>query len=190
MVQAPQKAPTTEQHFTHSAITWEEFKTLQNVLVPQGVRVFYFQGEVELLTISDLHGLISGNLGYLLEMYMLEHSIRFIGLEDFSIELSAVASAQADKAYCFDERKSAPDLAVEVVITGERETKLKRYAALHVPEVWFWIDNEIRAYCLDEETDVYTQASNSMWLPDLDLQRLAVASTQEFRADAVQAFMA
>lgn len=190
MGQAPSTTPTIEQHFTHSAITWEEFKTLQRVLGPQGVRVSYFQGKVELLTISDLHGLISGNLGYLLEMYMLEHLIRFVGLEDFSIELPAMASAQADKAYCFDQRKSIPDLAVEVVITGERETKLKRYATLHVLEVWFWMDDEIRAYHLDEETGEYVQIANSVWLPDLDLQRLAIAATQEFRVDAIEVFLA
>jgi hypothetical protein len=48
--------------------------------------------------LPDLHGLISGNLGYLLEMYMLQHLIRFMGLEDFSIKIPAIASAQADKA--------------------------------------------------------------------------------------------
>jgi Uma2 family endonuclease len=151
--------------------------------------VSYFQGEVELWTVSDLHGLISGNIGYLLEMYMLESLIRFIGLEDFSIEIPALASAQADKAYCFDERKAIPDLAVEVVITGERETKLTRYAALRVPEVWFWIDNEIRAYQLDEARDEYQPIVCSGWLPELDLQRLAMAATEEFRADAIQAFV-
>ncbi|MEO0409883.1 MAG: Uma2 family endonuclease [Cyanobacteria bacterium P01_A01_bin.135] len=187
MVQAP---PKTEQHFVYAALTWDDFKTIQTVLAPQGVRVSYLQGEVELLTVSDLHGLISGNLGYLLEMYMLQHLVRFIGLEDFSIEIPALASAQADKAYCFDERKPVPDLAVEVVITGERETKLKRYAALQVPEVWFWIDNEIRAYRLTEAGDQYLPIPSSLWLPELNLQKLAIAATQEFRADAVAAFSA
>jgi hypothetical protein len=49
MVQAPTRPPAPEQYFIHSAITWEEFKTIQNVLVPQGVRVSYCAGEVELL---------------------------------------------------------------------------------------------------------------------------------------------
>lgn len=149
----------------------------------------YFQGEVALLTVSDLHGLIAGNLGYLLEMYMLELLIRFIGLEDFSIEIPGTVSAQADKAYCFDERKSIPDLAVEVVITGERETKLKRYTILQVPEVWFWIDNAIRAYRLDETSGEYTLIPSSVWLPNLDLQRLAIAATHEFRTDAIRTFL-
>lgn len=181
--------PRTAQHFIHSAIAWNDFKTIQTILVPQGVRVAYLEGEVELLTVSDLHGLISGNLGYLLEMYMLQHLVRFIGLEDVSIEIPAIASAQADKAYCFDERKPVPDLAVEVVITGERETKLKRYCALQIPEVWFWIDNEIRAYRLTPDSNQYRPIPNSIWLPELDLQKLAIAATQEFRVDAVQAFL-
>ncbi len=105
------------------------------------------------------------------------------------IERPTVASAQADKAYCFDERKLIPDLAVEVVITGERETKLKRYAALCVPDVWFWVDNTIRVHRLDAEGE-YIQLPTSGWFPDLDLQRLAIASTQDFRADAIQAFLA
>jgi Uma2 family endonuclease len=174
----------------HSALSWEDFKTLQNVFAAQGVRVAYFAGEVELLTVSDLHGLIAGNLGYLLEMYMLQQLVRFIGLEDFSIEVPETASAQADKAYCFEERKAIPDLAVEVVIAGERETKLKRYAAVEVAEVWFWIDNEIRVYRLSQNADGYHQVPHSEWLPDIDLQKLAVASTQEVRVDAVQAFLA
>ena len=41
---------------------------MQTILMPQGVRVSYFQGEAELLTGSDLYGFISGNLGYLLEI--------------------------------------------------------------------------------------------------------------------------
>jgi len=64
MVQAPYQQPTAEQHFVYSAITWEEFKTLQTVLAPRGVRVAYFQGEVELLTVSDCgeFGLSAGNV--------------------------------------------------------------------------------------------------------------------------------
>ena len=106
MVQAPSPPKTVEQFFSCSTLTLDEFKSLQSLLQPQGVRTFYFNGEVALLTVSDLHGLISGNLGYLLEMYMLEHLIRFIGLEDFRIEIPGLASAQADKAYCFDRRAS------------------------------------------------------------------------------------
>ena len=36
MVQAAGKLSTTEQHFTHSALTWGEFKILQTVVAPWG----------------------------------------------------------------------------------------------------------------------------------------------------------
>jgi Uma2 family endonuclease len=102
----------------------------------------------------------------------------------------ALASAQADKAYGFDERQAIPDLAVEMVMTGERETKLKRYEALRVPEVRVWIDQAVWVYQLDEERGEYIPVSHRVWLPGLNLQRLAIAATQEFRADAIQAFLA
>ncbi|MEM6592465.1 MAG: hypothetical protein AAF651_11455 [Cyanobacteria bacterium P01_C01_bin.73] len=40
------------------------------------------------------------------------------------------------------------------------------------------------SYCENK----YRQTAQSDWLPNLDLQRLAIASTQEFRADAIEAF--
>jgi hypothetical protein len=66
---------------------------------------------------------------------------------------------------------------------------LKRYALLQVPEVWFWIDHEIQVYCLNPNTDSYDQIPQSIWFPDLELQKLAIGSTQEVRADAVKAFL-
>lgn len=128
MVQTSDQPTQVEQHFTHAGLTWDEFKAVQSLFEAPGVRVSYFQGEVELLTVSDLHGIIAGNLGFLLELYMTELDLDFFGTEDYSIEAVGLASAQADKSYCFGERRSIPDLAVEIVIKGERETKLNRYA--------------------------------------------------------------
>ncbi len=71
MVQAPNRPPQAEQHFIHAGVTWDGFKAMQAALDSPGLRMSYFQGEIELLTVSDLHGLIAENLGYLLEMYML-----------------------------------------------------------------------------------------------------------------------
>ena len=187
MVQSPIQPTSAEQRFVHAGVTWKGFKTIQTLFESPGVRVVYFQGEVELSTVSELHGIIAGNLGYLLEMYMTELDLDFFGTEDFSIETEAIASAQADKSYSFDERKSIPDLAVEIVITGERETKLKRYAALGVPEVWFWIEGQLKAYRLDAGR--YTPIQNSTWLPKLDLQQLAACAAIELRKEAIKAFV-
>lgn len=186
MVQTSDRPTTAEQHFTHSGMTWDEFKVVQSLFEAPGVRVAYFQGEVELLTLSDRHGIIAGNLGFLLELYMIELDLDFFGTEDYSIETVGLTSAQADKSYCFDERRAIPDLAVEIVIKGERETKLKRYAALGVLEVWFWINGQINAYRLDGTE--YVPIQHSGWVPDLNLQHLAQCAAIERRKDAIKAW--
>lgn len=184
MVQLTNHPTKSDQHFTHSGMTWDGFKVLQSLFEAPGVRVSYFQGEVELLTLSDLHGIISGNLGFLLELYMTGLDLDFFGTEDYSIESLGAASAQADKSYCFGERRSIPDLAVEIVIKGERETKLNRYAALGVLEVWFWINGHIKAYRLDGEE--YVPIQQSGWVPELDLEHLARCAAVERRLDAIR----
>lgn len=186
MIRTSDRPIQAEQHFVYSSMTWERFKLLQSLFESPGVRASYFAGEVELLTVSDLHGLIAGNLGFLLELYMAELGLDFFGLEDFTIELEDVASAQADKSYCFEQRRAVPDLAIEVVIKGERTSKLKRYAALGVTEVWFWIDGQIQAYRLVESG--YQPIAQSEWVPKLDLQHLATCVAIERRQDAIKAF--
>ncbi|MEM9220088.1 MAG: Uma2 family endonuclease [Cyanobacteria bacterium P01_F01_bin.150] len=186
MVHISDRPTKPDQHFIHSGMTWDEFKVLQSLFEALGVRVSYFQGEVELLTLSDLHGIISGNLGFLLELYMTEQDLDFFGTEDYSIEAFGTASAQADKSYCFGERRSVPDLAVEIVIKRERETKLNRYAALGVLEVWFWINGQIKAYRLDGKE--YVPIQQSGWVPELDLQRLARCAAIERRLEAIRAW--
>jgi Uma2 family endonuclease len=186
MVQLGNHPIPSEQHFLYSGMTWEQFKVLQSLFESPGMRISYCSGDVELLTISDLHGLIAGNLGFLLELYMAELGLDFFGLEDFTIEVEDVASAQADKSYSFEQRRGVPDLAIEVVIKGERQSKLKRYAALGVPEIWFWTDGQIYAYHLVDSA--YQVMEKSRWVDDLDLQHLAECATMEHRQDAIKAF--
>lgn len=123
MVQRSKSSIQAEQHFVYSGMDWRQFKVLRSLFESPGVRVAYLAGKVELLTVSDFHGLIAGNLGFLLELYMAELGLDFFGLEDFTIEVEDVASAQADKSYCFEQRRAIPDLAIEVVIKGERQSQ-------------------------------------------------------------------
>ena len=79
---------------------------------------------------------------------MLEQGIAFVATENMTVERETVASAQGDKSYCFPERREVPDLSIEIVISSEGETKLGRYKALRVSEVWFWQNNQISIHQL------------------------------------------
>jgi Uma2 family endonuclease len=177
----------TEQRFVLNGVTWSDFKSIQGGLANSpGVRLNYYQGELELLSTSSEHEIVKGNLGYLLESYLLDIGVDFVATGSFSQEREATVSAQADESYCFGEPKLIPDVAVEVVITSGGLSKLKRYEALGVLEVWFWEDSQITIYALGD--DGYTQVPNSAFVPELDVDQLARCAAIPSRREAVKAF--
>jgi Uma2 family endonuclease len=177
----------TEQRFIQTGISWESFKAIQSGFANSpGVRLFYYEGELEILSTSPEHEIVKGNIGYLLEDFMLNQGLEFVATGSFSQEKEAVASAQADESYCFGARKPIPDLAIEVVITSGGPNKLKRYKALGVQEVWFWENGEISIYQLTPTE--YQQAIESQFIKDISLERLAKCAAIESRSQAVKAF--
>lgn len=176
-----------EQRFIQTGVVWESFKAIQSGFAASpGVRLFYHEGELEILSTSPEHEIVKGNIGYLLEDFMLNQGIEFVSTGSFSQEKEAVASAQADESYCFGERKPIPDLAIEVVITSGGPNKLKRYKALGVQEVWFWQNGEISIFQLTS-TD-YQKAAESQFVKGIDLNRLAESVAIESRVQAVKLF--
>jgi Uma2 family endonuclease len=177
----------TEQRFIQTGVSWESFKAIQSGFAGSpGVRLFYCEGELEILSTSPEHEIVKGNIGYLIEDYMLNQGLEFVATGSFSQEKEAVASAQADESYCFGERKPIPDLAIEVVITNGGPSKLKRYKALGVQEVWFWERGEISIYQLTS-TD-YQPANKSLFIEGINFTRLAQCAAIESRSQAVREF--
>ena len=177
----------TEQRFIQTNVSWKDFKAIQSGFANSpGVRVFYYKGELEILSTSPEHEIVKGNLGDLVETYMLESSIDFVATGSFTQEVAEEASAQADESYCFGEPKSIPDLSIEVVISSGGPDKLRRYGALGVAEVWFWEDGEISVYRLVDGE--YCQIDQSGFLPELDLALLARYAAISSRRNAVKEF--
>lgn len=177
----------TEQRFVLTGVTWSDFKSIQSGLANSpSVRLNYYQGELELLSTSSEHEIVKGNLGYLFESYLLDIGIDFVATGSFSQESETQVSAQADESYCFGEPKLIPDVAIEVVMTSGGPSKLKRYEALDVPEVWFWEDGRITIYVLGD--DGYAQVQNSTFAPELDVEKLARCAAIPSRREAVKAF--
>lgn len=182
----PQNLPI-EQRFIQTGVSWEGFKSIQKGFADSpGIRLFYYQGELEILSTSPLHEIVKGNIGYLVEDFMLERGIDFVGTGSFSLEKEDEASAQADESYCFGQQKPVPDLAIEVVITSGGTNKLRRYKALEVKEVWFWEDGVILLYFLEGED--YQRVEKSRFLPDLDVNCIAQCVAIPSRIQAVREF--
>ncbi len=94
--------PVKEQQLTlpgrHS---WQKFKTLQALMeeVP-GVRLFYLDGCLELMTIGEDHELIKKAIAILLEAYFFQMGIEFIPVGSATREAEAKATSfEPDESY-------------------------------------------------------------------------------------------
>lgn len=160
-----------EQRFFRHGLTWEQFKTIQASFenVP-GVRLFYCDGVLEIVTIGKSHEVIKCLIGLLLGQYFVEQGIEFFPSGSFSQIIPEIVEYQADLSYCFGTDKPVPDLCIEVVITSGSPIKLQKYKLMGVPEVWFWEDGIIEVYCLREQE--YEKVVNSKLFTELDLSLL------------------
>jgi hypothetical protein len=86
-----------EQRFIHTGVTWDNFKTIQQEFADSpDIRLFYYAGELEILSPSPEHEIVKGNIGYLIEDYLLGQGIDFVAppplegeYEAFRIHLEA-----------------------------------------------------------------------------------------------------
>jgi Uma2 family endonuclease len=172
-----------------SNVTWETLEKLDADLVGTGARLTYLDGCLEIMApLSDAHEEPRNTLGQLLETYMRLKDIRFYGRGSTTLGMKELgARKEPDESYCLGERKSIPDLVLEVVVTSGGIDTLEIYRRLGVPEVWFWEDGVISVYCLRPQG--YELVSNSEHLPDLDMRSLEFHSRMADQYDAVNAFI-
>jgi Uma2 family endonuclease len=186
--------PPQEQRFILAGVSWAAFKIMQQGFQDtQGVRLFYCDGELEILSTSPEHEIISRFITLLLGIYFEELGIEFTPTGAMTQEVTGRASVQADESYILGGLAAKsdpviPDLAVEVVITSGGPDKLQRYQVLQVPEVWFWEDGVFELYYLG--TNGYDRIYQSHLLPELNLEALTrcVLMAQTSRLEAMREF--
>lgn len=151
--------------------SWQQFKAIEALMSEIPVRISYFDGCIELMTIGETHEMLKKAIAILLEVYFFEMEINFIPVGSATREDETKGvSFEPDESYYIGEKKDHPDLAVEVVITSGGKNKLERYQRFNITEVWFWENNQLSLYRLDD--DNYQSISRSTLLPNLDLDLL------------------
>lgn len=181
---------TTDQRIVHHG-TWEQFKFIQKGFDGSpGVRLFYYDGAIEILMPGREHEIFASIIGYLVTTFLVEKGIFFQPTRSMTQEKEGVVSTQADESYCIGSVKPIPDLSIEVVFTSGRVNKLARYQALEVPEVWFWEDGLLMLYGLRD--GIYESIDRSQ-LPglnelDLDLLRRCILLAETDAGEAIRTF--
>jgi len=181
---------TTDQRIVHHG-TWEQFNFIQKGFEGSpGVRLFYYEQTIEILMPGQDHETFARVIGYLVTTFLVEQGIFFKPTGAMTQEKEGVVSAQADESYCIGSVKPIPDLSIEVVFTSGGTSKLERYKALGVPEVWFWEDGSLKLYHLQDGS--YEPINHSQ-LPglselDLDLLRRCILMAETDAGEAIRAF--
>lgn len=181
---------TTDQRIVHHG-TWEQFKLIQKGFDNSpGVRLFYYDGAIEILMPGQDHETFSRIICYLVTTFLVEQGIFFKPTGAMTQEKEGVVSAQADESFCIGSVKSIPDLSIEVVFTSGTTSKLERYKALGVSEVWFWQDGTLKLYHLREGR--YESIDRSQ-LPglnniNLDLLKRCILMAETDAGEAIKVF--
>lgn len=181
---------TTDQRIVHHG-TWKQFKLIQKGFDGSlGVRLFYYDETIEILMPGQDHEAFARIIGYLVMTFLTEKGIFFKPTGAMTQEKEGVASAQADESYCIGSVKPIPDLSIEVVFTSGGTSKLERYAALGVSEVWFWEDGLLKLYHLRDSEYECVDRSQLPGLDtlDLDLLRRCVLIAETDPGEAIRAF--
>jgi Uma2 family endonuclease len=162
-----------------------------------GAHLTYLDGLLEIMApLSDDRETPKKTCAQLIEAYLRVKRIRFYASGSATLGMKALAARkEPDESYCLEDRKSIPDLAIEITVTSGGIDVLEIYRRIGVREIWFWEDGAIAVYVLrsrsvsGRESTGYELVRQSELLPDLDLRSLEFHSRMADQYDAVDAFI-
>jgi Uma2 family endonuclease len=183
----PKNGPPPEQRIVFCGISWERYLAVDQKLGDDrpGPRLYYLEGELEIMTTSNEHERVKKWIGGLLEIYFEAAGTELFPRGQATIRLDLKqAGAEPDESWCVGSEKQFPDLALEIALTSGGVNKLQIYERFHVPEVWFWRGNKLEIFGLNSAGS-YERLETSRLLPSLNISLLercvAITSWQEAR---------
>ena len=181
-----------EQRVVFCGISWNRYLAFDKKLGDDrpGPRLYYLDGELELITTSNEHERAKTWIGDFLADYFLETGAEIITRGQATMRLALKeAGAEPDESWCIGEEKDFPDLVLEIALTSGGVNKLEIYRRFNVPEVWFWRRNKLEIFALDNSGN-YEPLPTSRLLPALDIALLDRCMAIDSWQRARQAFRA
>ena len=176
-----------EQRAVYSDISWERYLALDKELGDDrpGPRLYYLDGQLEIMSTSDEHEKLKKWISGLLELYFDEIGVEIMPRGQATMRLALKkAGAEPDESWCIGEERKFPDLVLEIALSSGGIDKLATYQRFRVPEVWFWRKGKLEIHALNR-SGRYERVERSRLLPELDIRLLekcvAIRSWQEAR---------
>ncbi|MFM7408744.1 MAG: Uma2 family endonuclease [Cuspidothrix sp.] len=171
-----------------SDLTWREFKAVEQLIDRPSLRLSFLDGVLEIRkNPGKKYQIIKQRIGALLEIYLefLELDFTPTGSVTLENEFEKVKK-EGDKSYELGLNRKRADLVIEVVISSGKINKLEAYKRLQIPEVWFWMNDNLLFYSLGNEG--YEAVSKSQLLPSLDVGLLMRCINIENHTQALREF--
>jgi len=183
----PANGPQPEHRIVFSPVSWDRYLDIDKKLGDDrpGPRLYYLEGQLELMTTSNEHERVKKWIADLLAIYFEETGIDIMPRGQATMRLALKeAGAEPDESWCINSEKQFPDLVLEIALTSGGVNKLDVYRGFQVPEVWFWRRNKLEIFALNSAGS-YEPLRKSRLLPGLDISLLercvAIASWQQAR---------
>jgi Uma2 family endonuclease len=162
-----------DQHVVLRAMSWQDFEAILAIRGERsGVRMYYLDGEIEIVSPTKIHEGRKTTLARLLEIWAMETGVALNGFGSWTLK-SEIREAGAEPDECYivgnSTEKDAPDLAIEVEWSRAAGLpKQEIYRRLGVRELWtLKSDGRLIVRVLDRGT--WLERSKSKLFPRLDL---------------------
>lgn len=178
-----------EDRLLISGVTWEAYEAIDAALGENrpGPRLYYLDGDLEIISTSPQHEELKKWLATLLEQFFIKHRIRAYPRGQATLRMFKEAGTEPDESWTFGERKEIPDLVLEIALSSGGLPKLEIYQHFAVPEVWLWRRDRLEVWTL--AADGYTgPQSASRLLPALPLDWLAECARIPDWMEAIERF--
>jgi len=176
-----------EQRVVFCGTSWNRYLSFDQKLGEDrpGPRLFYLEGELEIMTPSNEHERIKKWLGGFLDDYFLNAGIEIMPRGQATMRLALKeAGAEPDESWCIGQEREFPNLVLEIALTTGGVNKLEIYRRFNVPEIWFWRGSKLEIFSLSQP-GTYEPLRTSRLLPKLDIALLercvAIRSWQQAR---------
>jgi len=188
-----------DQRVVLRGVRWADYEALLAIRGDErpGVRLYYLEGDLELMSPSRSHEWIKKTLARLIEAYADETGVELNGYGQLTMKRSRKErGAEPDECYVVGplrgRKTPRPDLAIEVIWTSGGLDKLEIYAGLGVRELWICRSHkrQLVLEVLALRGARYVSAARSRLLPHLDLELLMRFLDADSQSQAVRAYRA
>jgi Uma2 family endonuclease len=180
-----------DQHVILNGMTWQDFEALLALRGDRaGVRMYYLDGAIEIMSPTKIHEDRKTTLARLLELWAVETDVDLNGFGSWTLKKEIKeAGAEPDECYIVGRstEKDVPDLAIEV--EWSRATGLVKheiYARLGVRELWTLKKSGQLAVQVLEKGKYVTHKSSKV-LPKVDIAWLLSFAELQPQSRAVRA---